>query len=189
MVVGSRIEDFAAWFVASSESLRKKPAEQIAEAVATGIGRVDPRLGIELSKDKNTQELIITAYSEPSLFGTVHRIVQLIGTRPGWRLIALKPPRGFAFTISVGKHRVQATSLEFAPIAEIAGGIRLLLLPSTFAELATGQDAEELGWLIVETGIGEELASRIHHVEFGNSYDVVDRRPIGRLADFVNGLL
>jgi hypothetical protein len=89
------------------------------------------------------------------------------------------------FAITVGKHRIQAKTLEFMPIPDIVGGIQLLVPRTMINTLHSGQDAEELAWLIVETGIGEELSSHLQHIEFSHSEGVKDKRPITALALFV----
>lgn len=185
-MITQRVQDFVSWMFANLARLRNKPAGEVAEAIGDAIAKVDQRLGIEVGQPEDQdRELIVTAYSDPTLFPVVLQIVESISDIPGWVFVALKPPRGFAFTVSFGEYRVQAKTLEFRATPDITGGIQLLIPRALFMKLPPGQDTEELAWLTVETGIGEELCSRIQHIEFSYSENVKDRQPITKLADFV----
>ena len=102
--------------------------------------------------------------------------------------MALKPPRGFDFAISVAGHRLQAKNLEFAPIADIPNGIQVVTTSNIFENLPEGKQAEELAWLIVETGIGEALTGQLRHIEFANIQLTKERRPISELETYLGSL-
>ncbi len=61
------------------------------------------------------------------------------------------------------------------------------MIPSqkVLRELLTSQEAEEIAWLIVETGIGEELAGQVEHLEFASGEDICNRYPITKLKDYI----
>ncbi len=98
--------------------------------------------------------------------------------------MALKPPRGFDFSLTVGNSTIDASELAFCPMDEIPSGFQLLACNSIVASLVQSDDAEELAWLIVESGVGEEVAARIQHVEFASIESAATRIPIARLAEY-----
>lgn len=180
------VKDFVSWAIAHLPSMGNKPAEQVANAMAEVLLRLDPRLGVEVSDpNKGNREVIITAYSDPTLFPIVREIVEHASDISGWNFVALKPPRGFDFLISAGKHQLQANTLEFAPIADIDCGIQLLVPRETYMKLPPAENKEELAWLIVETGLGEELTSKLKHIEFAIKENVGERNPITMLGAFL----
>ena len=119
---------------------------------------IDPQLGVEVGDDEpGLREVIVTAFSEPSLFPLVHRIVGSVSDISGWCFVALKPPRGFAFKLSAGGSMIDAKALAFAPIPDVDAGIQLVVSPAILTALPGGREAEELGWLIVETESAKSL--------------------------------
>ena len=44
--------------------------------------------------------------------------------------------------------------------------------------LPVGQEREEMAWLIVECGIGEELSAKIKHIEFAGRERAENKHPI-----------
>jgi hypothetical protein len=164
------VSAFADWFRTHSQRLFGMASDDVAGEVAEQLCRLDARLGVEaegLAIGK-TRDIIFTAYSDPDAFPTVRAIVAAIGSgQPGdgghWNVHALKPARGFDFAITPGgQEKLQAGGLRFRRIATIEYGFELLY-PGT---CVSGSGAEEAAWLIVETGIGEELAAKIGHLEF-----------------------
>jgi hypothetical protein len=188
-MMDAQVQRFVSWASANIGRLRKKRAEDAADAICEQILKVDGGLGVEVSQPcgKEERELIITAFSDPALFPLVPEIVDRMPPAPGWRFIPLKPPRGFDFTNTVGHHKLQASALEFSPIPEIKGGVQLLVPEALMADLPPENDREEMAWLIVEGGIGEVLASLLAHIEFAAAEGISDKRPISELASFVAG--
>ena len=114
-----------------------------------------------------TREMILTAWSDPAAFDAVRELVAAAPELPGWQIIALKPPRGFAFALDVDGLRIDASELQLEPLAAAEDpkllGIRIYV-PS-----ASAADDEHLGRvlpLVLETGIGEEAAAQIDHTDF-----------------------
>lgn len=158
----------AAWFLGAAPRLRKQSDAEIADELGDAVLAIDGRLGVEVSKGASGAkiEVIFTAFSDPDVFPIVQSIVDTLPILPGWEFIRLKPPRGFAFTLSLGEHQFSAASLKFRPHRSISRGIQLLVSEESFDELPIEDAAEELAWLIVETGVGEELCARVQHIEF-----------------------
>jgi len=181
-----KITSLVTWACQNLPSLRHKPARFVADQFGDRVLSVNKHLGVEVANDCDaTREVIITAFSEPSLFSLVHQITDLLQGIPGWRFTALKPPRGFEFALTVGPERISAKSLEFAPMPGVQAGIQLFTPLSTSGVSSVNQPSEEMAWLIVETGIGEELAGRLRHVEFSDRGATLDRRPIVDLETYV----
>jgi len=182
------VQSFVSWALEHLPELRDKPAEEAADAIGDAILKVDQGLGVEVSSiDENEdRELIVTAFSDAILFPLVRQIVELLSGVPGWRVIALKPPRGFEFSITVGTQRMRAKTLRFTSIPTIVGGIQLLVAKRILSDMPVEHDCEELAWLIVETGIGEELSSKLQHIEFASAESAKEKQPITKLAEFVS---
>lgn len=179
-----KVETLVAWARKNLPGLRHEPSAIVADRLGDEVLGVDGQLGVEVADDSpSAREIIVTAFSEPRLFETVRRIVDSLSGIRGWRFVALKPPRGFAFALSIGESRVEAKDLAFRPIPEIEAGIQLVTPPMVPAP--SGEEAEELAWLVAETGLGEELAGLLQHVEFSNAEATEERHPIGELEAYV----
>lgn len=181
------VQTFVNWFQENNQRLGHEDPEQAAEEIATAIDAIDERLGIELAAENDgSRELIFTAFSEESLFGLVKEIVSKAGEFPGWSLVALKPPRGFQFNLSIGNSSLCANQLEFH--VESAEHARLTIVVSRqmLTALNENDQAQELAWLIIETGIGEELTSKFDDIRFGVSNG--HPQPIDSLIDTVIAL-
>jgi hypothetical protein len=183
-----KISTFVSWVHKNLAGLRHQPSAVVADQLGEAILRIDGQLGVEVADDESdVREVIVTAFSEPKLFSLVRQITKLLSDVPGWRFVALKPPRGFAFKLSAGPHRIDASSLEFAPIQDIKAGIQLVVPPPVLEALSE-QEAEELAWLVVETGVGEELAGLLRHVEL-SSAQAADQHPIEELGTHIRANL
>ena len=181
-----KVVAFAAWAHEKLPPLRHELSDVVAGRISDQLLIIDPQLGVEVGDDEpGLREVIVTAFSEPSLFPLVHRIVGSVSDISGWCFVALKPPRGFAFKLSAGGSMIDAKALAFAPIPDVDAGIQLVVSPAILTALPGGREAEELGWLIVETGIGEELAGRVQHVEFCSAGATGESLPIAELESYV----
>src|SRR5579871_1032716 len=136
------INKFVTWARKTLPLLEGEPADQAAESAAAALANVDERLGVEVSEASagEAHELIVTAYSDPTLFPRVRQLVAAVGQVPGWTIVALKPPRGFDFSISIGSHHLAAETLRFRSIADIAGGVQLLVPNVVYNELEVGTE-------------------------------------------------
>jgi hypothetical protein len=178
------VSSFAAWFQKNAGRLRVAPAVEVADALSEQLLRVDSQLGVEVADaTSDPREVILTAFSDPSLFRLVRKLAAEVNRVRGWTFTALKPARGFAFALRVGPHHVNASSLSFIPIDDIHGV--QILLSESINDVADGPQLKELGWLIVETGIGEELAGVVQDVEIVSRSARGIARPIDELASYV----
>jgi len=175
---------FAQWFRDHAVELRQLDAEEAAEAIAEELACIDDALGLEVGEESSAdeeRELIVTAYSRRDLFPTVHEIVSGLTGLRGWQIHALKPPRGFDFSIRIGGNTLHANRLLFTWLSNINFGVGLIPQPSVFQKVTLMPDGgEDLGWLVLETGLGEDLSSRLERVEFRKT--AASARPISDLA-------
>jgi hypothetical protein len=182
---------FSAWLAKNGSRLLRLPSDEAADEIGDFIVALDSRLGVEVGNSKPAQgeaearELIITAFSNREAFPLVRQIVDSSIATSGWRVVALKPPRGFDFVVTVGDSELQANDLTFIADPVKAHVIRLVAEPSALAAVSP-DDALEIGWLVVETGLGEELSSRIAALDLISSNE--SNQPgesISELAEYV----
>lgn len=181
------LNNLISWVAKTLPSLGGEEASVVADAIGGQVLSLDQRLGVEVSDHRATQprEIIFTSYSDSSLFQDIRRIVAALPHVSGWQFIALKPARGFDFSINLGGFKLKANRLNFAPIEEIDCGIQLLIPHEMYSRIANTDDAEELAWLITETGIGEELSSKINHIEFADASKNKGGQNIKNIGNFV----
>lgn len=174
------IRQFAEWFRSHSDVLSRMSSDDVASEVAERLAAMDERLGVEVERPRGCEKrrIILTAFSDRSAFSLVRAIADEVGQNAEWNILALKPPRGFEFFITLGGQRLRADALRFRPLPEIENGFEFLVPDIT----VSGDGAEEAAWLIAETGVGEELAGGISHLEFGNSADLAGSIPITEFA-------
>lgn len=184
----NNIQAFVEWARAHLDSLRNSPSEYVANLVFAELEKVAPELGVEVGdSSSDRRELILTAFSDPDFFQLVKEIADQINPINGWSVVPLKPPRGFKFNIALGRRKITANSLKFEELPGVHLGIRIICPMGLLKDLNTGQ-REELGWLIVESGVGEELSAMIQHIEFvekdgveyGVSLDLLESKLLGK---------
>jgi hypothetical protein len=183
-------EEFWRWFAAQEPQLRGADGQVVADAVEARLREIDPRVGVEVSDPGDERELIFTAWSQREAFPVVHA---LMAAAPrglaGWRLIALKPPRGFGFAIDVEGLRIDASQLRFDPLASPqapgALGVRVYVAGAPAMAAADEQWAQTLA-LIIETGIGEDAAAQIDYLEPASGTPDAKSLPIDELLPLVH---
>lgn len=179
---------FSEYMRGQAGRLRKMDASDAADEIGDLLVSIDHRLGVEVAEDDDSdeREVIVTAFSDATAFDLVELIVAELPNLPGWHFVALKPPRGFDFTVSIENQKLDAKLLEFTPLPE-RGAIALVVPPALVDQVA-GAESEELAWLIVETGIGERLAGQVQHVEFVSADRARVKWPIDQLPSYVQRL-
>ncbi len=185
---------FARWLSENAARLLAAPAAEAADEIGDHILELDDRLGIEVGDpgpdepQDTPRELVLTAFSDRSAFSLVKEIADTLAAIPGWTIVALKPPRGFEFTTAIGDSELQASTLEFRPTSDDSRAIQLLVPAGLLIHVAV-EDQAEIGWLIIEAGIGEELASSLTGVELIARLETSPRWPMSALAGYVAGLI
>src|SRR5436190_4760520 len=128
--LGLRVKTLCEWFEKNRSRLRREESATVADELAGQLLRIDGRLGVEVGEGlESDREVILTAFSDPDAFSLVHSIVDSLSAQDGWRFVALKPPRGFAFKISLGGNRVEAKAFGFVPLQDVEAGICLIPPP------------------------------------------------------------
>ena len=159
-------DDFWRWMAAGGDELLASPGAVVADRIEEQLREIDPRLGVEVADPGESRELVITAWSRAEAFPVVRELVAAAPPLPGWRILALKPPRGFDFGINVDGLRIDARELTFDPLA--AAENPKLLGIRVYVPSASDDDDPRLGRalpLIIEAGIGEEAAAQIDHTD------------------------
>jgi hypothetical protein len=161
------IDEFWEWMSVSSAELLEADGQEVADRVEERLRDIDARIGVEVSGPAEPREMIITAWSERMAFDAVRDIVAAAPPLDGWQIIALKPPRGFAFALNLDGFHFDASELMFDPLS--AQEDPKLLGIRVYVPAASDDDDERLSRalpLILETGIGEEAAAQIDHSDF-----------------------
>jgi hypothetical protein len=163
MIARERASQFWRWFSSNAERLCSEGSAEAAEAILDEVSKVEERLSVEVSTETHDCELIISANRDPGLFGRVEELVAMAPNIPGWTVVALKPARGFEFSLSFGGASLDASSLYFQPLQSERApgelGLRLLA-PPVLAEAVL-----ESAWLLIEIGIGERATADVAHIE------------------------
>lgn len=169
MTQQEKIDRFWLWFESQAERLFEQPSLEIIDKLTEQLATVDWGISCEVSQVTtcSDRELILTAHSDILRFELIGTLVQRAPQIPNWRVLALKPPRGFAFHID-GKESLSISDWRFVPLKSSPDfsefGLRIEM-PEQDARLL---DADSLS-LILETGVGEVLLSLCSHIEFGSS--------------------
>lgn len=165
-------DQFTMWFRRQSQSLAGLDVAEIVNRLHSELSRLDPNLGVEVSEpdSEGVRELIVTANGHTDLFHLVREIGSRCADIQGWRVIALKPARGFDYTLTQGGSSLSPEKWEFAALKDEYGNLGLrLFVPGkkiviVHAVLQT----------IVETGVGEEPFSIVEHIEYTQDKSTCD---------------
>ena len=177
--------EFWDWFARNSNRLRSSGPEAAADELEVQIRSLDPRLGVEVSGDGGERDITVTAGGDPSVFDVARRVANAAPVLIGWRVQALKPPRGFEFRLSAGGLEIDAHELRFDPVRVKGQPDQLAVRVYAGARLGACEGIADAVRLVLEAGIGEELSARIKHVEVAPAPDSGAPLPITDLAAFV----
>jgi hypothetical protein len=181
-------EEFWHWFVSEEAELRAAGGQVVADRVEAHLRKVDPHIGIEVGDPNEKRELIFTAWSHAEVFPAVRALMSAAPKGLArWKLIALKPPRGFEFAIDVDGLQVDARTLWFDPLGspEVPGALGVRVYVGIGAPGSDPRWARALA-LIIETGIGEDASSQIDYIEpYGGPRADARSMPITELLKFV----
>jgi hypothetical protein len=169
MTQQEKINRFWLWFESQAERLFAQPSLEIIDELTEQLATVDRGISCEVSQGTtcSDRELILTAHSDASRFKLIGTLAQRAPQISGWRVLALKPPRGFAFHID-GKERLSISDWRFVPLKSSPEfdeiGLRIEMPERDAQKL--NEDALSL---VLEEGVGEVLLSLCSHIEFGFS--------------------
>jgi hypothetical protein len=163
-------EAFWQWFSTEAPRLAAADPDAVAERVGAKLHAVDPQLGVEVGRaavgaEAGGRELVLTAEGRSALFPRVWELVAKAPRLDGWRVVALRPARGFDFTLEEGGVTLDGAQLTFLPLERPEEprhfGLRVYV-PDALAE---DEDIEEAVWRLLQVGVGEEAASHLEHLE------------------------
>ena len=157
-------EEFWAWFSAEEPRLLASDPKDATCEIEDRVRSLDPRIGVELG-DAVVRELIFTVYVQIEAFSLVKALVAAAPKFDRWKMIALKPARGFDFAIDVAGRSVDASAITFEPLDSPAMPAAIGIRCFVDDALASNPNNAGILRLIVATGIGEEAAARISHME------------------------
>lgn len=179
--------EFWKWFAKEEPRLRRLAPEEAVPIIEESLQRVDPRLGVELGTNtEEVQEMMVTAGGEKDAFSIVRSLTEIAPAFPAWLVVPLKPPRGFRFSLDAGGREVKASLLVFDPLESSADADALGILVYVDPDLAKSADAQDIVWLILETGVGEYAAAQIAHLEVASREEATGRElPIEKLGEYI----
>jgi len=157
------------WLESRAEEVQQMEAEAVAELLTEGLAKVDDRVSTEVSDRGGERQIVLTADGEADVFSAVRALVASAPTIPGVRFIALRPPQGFECEVQAGALVFEAKALSFQPLSRAEAPAQLavrLLVPNPQLE-----EWAQIGWQVIETGVGEEVAARIGYLEIGTRTD------------------
>lgn len=180
-------KEFWRWFSLNSGALVTLDESEAAEQIQLNLSKYDDRLGVEISDEDESREVIITAGGDRPAFDSVEKLIADADTYEGWIFFALKPPMGFGFSISVGTTKIDASSLRFDPLhsesERDALGIRVFV-----PKIETIDDQiSEIVRIVIQTGIGEKAFAALSHIEAAlPSVDSEKSLPITKLGRYID---
>lgn len=185
--IDKKIESFTLWMNENSISLYEGDITTAADSIEDELLKIDAQLGVEVAgeDEEGIREVIVTAFSDSSKFPIIDQLVSFLPEISNWKFVALKPPRGFAFKLAIEDYEFDINTLQFSPIQDAPNSFQLLISSKVLETLPVGGESEEIAWLIVETGIGEKMASQIQHLEFMNDESSSDKYPISELENHI----
>ena len=179
---GAAIDAFSRWFDERSDELLALPTREAVDAIHARLQDVADGLGVEVGDEQAGRELVISAGRERDLFPLVDRLCDRL-RRPSWLVHALKPPRGWDFTTTVGDVDIPVAELFFDPLESASRpgelGLRLFA-PEPLVEAVC-----DAAWWMLETGLGEREAAGLAHVEVAPLTDPDGPLPLRRLGEFL----
>lgn len=154
-------EDWA-WLLPRRDELRARSPDAVAEILTEELAKLDERLEVEVSDDGTSRRIIISAGRQVGAFDRVRSLVASAPAIPRWAFVALRPARGFEFEFHAGR-RIDARALSFQPLRAEDGRLSIrLLVPNPQFE-----GWSDIGWQVIEAGVGEEAAARLAGLEIG----------------------
>jgi hypothetical protein len=158
-------DNFWKWFEQNSARLDGCDTANVADELESAVSQVDPRLGVEVADIHGKREVIITANGDRDAFSVARSLVAASPPHNAWKFIGLKPPRGCKFRLEVNDFDIQADRCLFDPLEseEQPNSLGLRLFFPSIDDPPVELDYPAR--LIVETTVGEELATRIGYID------------------------
>lgn len=171
MPQSSHGERFWSWFIANEARIRRSQPgnrEGLLDEILVQLHAYCDELFFETGcADDEVHELVISAEQKTELFDVVVSLVDDAPTIDGWRIIALKPARGFGSTTRHGSAVVAPATSWFLPLEaehdRTRLGIRVACLND---DVCTAEDLDFAVRIMLANALGERaFAMEIHHLE------------------------
>lgn len=157
--------EFWDWFLKNEGKFRRADAVNVVAKIQRQLSKINARLAAEVSIESDPRELVITAHGDQHAFPSAMELGRSAPVLPDWTIQILKPARGFEFSFERHGVEIDARKLQFDPItsASIPDSLGIRVYVPDISQ----PDEQLLAQVsvIVETGIGEDSASRIEHLE------------------------
>lgn len=178
---------FWSWFKNEAARLRTLELALLTETVARELATSAPELSVEVTPaDGNAEdvEVLFTARRERLHFARARELVAAAPDLPGFRFLALRPAQDFDVILEHEGVELDGIELTFEPLLGPAGvGLRLFVPENALAL----PGLRDLLWLMLETGLGEEIASGVSHLEVAPRFasEASDALPLIELPHFL----
>ncbi|HLT29333.1 MAG TPA: hypothetical protein VK013_04785 [Myxococcaceae bacterium] len=176
------------WFKDEAHRLRAMELDTLTDTLARALSTHAPGLGVEVSPaeaEDQDVEVLFTAHRERMHFSRARDLVAAAPDVPGFRFIALRPAQDFDVVLETEGVELDGTELTFEPLLGPAGvGLRLFVPEAAAAQ----PELKDLLWLMLETGLGEEVASGLSHLEVSprSASESADALPLIELPHFLS---
>ena len=167
LLTSEEIALFWRWLLTRIDELRT-PASSLWDEVLEGLQKIDENLRFEISDEHGgSRELIVTAEGNAGSFDAADAVVSAAPEIKGWKVVSLKPARGFQFQIDYEGLHLDPRDLWFLPLSSAehpaAIGIRVGVPGLTRRQQRATENAV---LMILDTGLGERSAALdLQHVE------------------------
>ena len=125
------------------------------DQVLASLQRLDPHLYFEFCSTPGINEFIITAEGKKRLFPLVEEIVGIAPDIPDWKIVALKPKRGFPVTARWEQTEIEINEVLVAPVFRENGEMGLKLYAPNLTKSNKG-DIHNALLRALDSGLGEK---------------------------------
>jgi hypothetical protein len=146
---------FQTWLAQNKGSLIGADGKSTAALLNDALDSVGEGVAVEVADDGS--EIIVTADGRKHRFAAAERVSQML-LDAGLPARALRPPRGFDFSLDADGVEIDASKLRFE-LSREDGNLALQL--SGCPPMASREDGPGWADLVVQTGIGERLAAEV----------------------------
>jgi len=160
------------------------------DEILAQLKAIDDGLWMEVGGGMEPRELVLTASGNPDLFDLVDAVAAQARPLAGWRVVALKPPMGFDFSLTWEGVTVEPQASWFEPLESRDTPDVLGLRVAVPGHTAAMDEAHCMGVLLMlDAALGErEAATSIHLVEVvapPDDPDAAGYLPLAELAAYL----
>jgi hypothetical protein len=153
------IDKFWSWFIRNEVDLSETKTNDstLLNRLRTELKAVNPGFFYEFSTNTVPREFIVTAGGNRDLFGLVEEFVSSAPRIPAWKIIALKPAKGFGFVTNYEGVDYDPKSMWFLPLVRKDGKLLPMGLRLGIPDLkaANMKPARFAAFVILDTCLGE----------------------------------